>query len=167
MLCLTRALLALQVISPTKAKAPAPPGKGNQGILGEDNTVNNNGDGAQATFQGSGAPAWKTQFISTSDGGLPETIDSAATAGAAEIAQLENLVTMGDGKHDSFTCHCWGLENTLWAVNEPGQLVRNGYIVHTVKKNLGITNCKYSSHKGTTRHVQYLKTPDRWIKQPP
>lgn len=56
----------------------------------------------------------------------PGTTDAAGAVAAAERVQLESLVTMGDGTHDSFTCHCWGLESTLWAVNEPGQLVRTG-----------------------------------------
>lgn len=65
-----------------------------------------------------------TRRASTAEGSRPETADAAGAVAAAEIVQLESLVTMGDGKHDAFTCHCWGLEGTLWAVNEPGQLVR-------------------------------------------
>lgn len=127
-----------------KAKAPAPPGNGKRNILGDEgetddenviadpNSLSAAGRASSAGAEcqtGSGAalaPAAvsSTYRASTAEGHRPETADAAGAVAAAEIVQLESLVTMGDGKHDAFTCHCWGLEGTLWAVNEPGQLVR-------------------------------------------
>ena len=74
----------------------------------------------------SSAAASLARRLSTAEGSRPETADAAGAVAAAEMVQLESLVTMGDGKHDVFTCHCWGLEGTIWAANEPGQLVREG-----------------------------------------
>ncbi|CAN0362423.1 unnamed protein product [Pylaiella littoralis] len=130
------------VISPTKARAPAPPGRGKRNLFGEEDhpesddiftdpntlgTAENVGStsvdgqalpGAAHTRGAASAPSRSP----TADGSRPETADAAGAVAAAEIVQLESLVTMGDGKHDYFTCHCWGLEGTLWAINEPGQL---------------------------------------------
>lgn len=76
----------------------------------------------------SSAAASLARRLSTAEGSSrPETADAAGAVAAAEMVQLESLVTMGDGKHDVFTCHCWGLESTLWAANEPGQLVRTRF----------------------------------------
>lgn len=133
-----------QVISPTKARAPAPPGKGKRNLLDEDCETETEGVAADPntlsaaerassagvdcqTAPGAAlAPAVPstTCRASAAEGSRPETADAAGAVAAAEIVQLESLVTMGDGKHDAFTCHCWGLEGTLWAANEPGQLVR-------------------------------------------
>ncbi|CAM9947612.1 unnamed protein product [Ectocarpus sp. 12 AP-2014] len=130
------------VISPTKAKAPAPRGRGKRNPLGEEDDievddvitdqnaigtadrVNSTGGSDQPLPDAASAPADASASRSpcSSESSQPETGDAAGAVAAAEIFHLENLVTMGDGKHDSFTCHCWGLESTIWAVNEPGQL---------------------------------------------
>ncbi|CAM9308631.1 unnamed protein product [Ectocarpus sp. 4 AP-2014] len=130
------------VISPTKAKAPAPRGRGKRNLLGEaddievnDVNADQNAIGTVDRVKSTGASdqplpdaanapaeASASRSPSSSESSQPETGDTAGAVAAAEIFHLENLVTMGDGKHDSFTCHCWGLESTLWAVNEPGQL---------------------------------------------
>ncbi|CBJ28164.1 conserved unknown protein [Ectocarpus siliculosus] len=130
------------VISPTKAKAPAPRGRGKRNLLEEEDDievddvnadqnaigtadrVNSTGASDQPLPDTTSAPAEASASRSPSsyESSQPETGDAAGAVAAAEIFHLENLVTMGDGKHDSFTCHCWGLESTLWAVNEPGQL---------------------------------------------
>ena len=135
-----------QVISPTKARAPAPPGRGKRDLLGEDgetepedviadpNTTSaaERASSAGAESQTASSAALAPATASTTcrapaaEGSRPETADAAGAVAAAEKVQLESLVTMGDGKHDAFTCHCWGLEGTLWAANEPGQLVRTG-----------------------------------------
>lgn len=133
------------MISPTKARAPAPPGRGKRNLLEEEdhpetdeiaadpNTHSTAENENSADVDGQAPPdatptktaASAPSRSSTADGSRPETADAAGAMAAAEIVQLESLVTMGDGKHDSFTCHCWGLESTLWAANEPGQLVRS------------------------------------------
>ena len=84
----------------------------------------------------SSAAASLARRLSTAEGSRPKTADAAGAVAAAEMVQLESLVTMGDGKHDVFTCHCWGLEGTLWAANEPGQLVRTRWLrlVHLGEK---------------------------------
>ncbi|CAM9331513.1 unnamed protein product [Ectocarpus sp. 6 AP-2014] len=130
------------VISPTKAKAPAPRGRGKRNLLGEEDDIevddvnvdhnaigtadraDSTGASDQPLHDTASAPAEASASRSPSsyESSQPETGDAAGAVAAAEIFHLENLVTMGDGKHDSFTCHCWGLESTLWAVNEPGQL---------------------------------------------
>lgn len=130
-----------------KARAPAPPGRGKRNLLGKEGETkaetegvavdpNTTSAGEPASSAGGvesqtapGATlapgaAWTTSRAPTAEGDRPETTDAAGAVTAAEIVQLESLVTMGDGKHDAFTSHCWGLENTLWAANEPGQLVR-------------------------------------------
>lgn len=132
-----------QVISPIKATAPAPPGKGRRHLLGEDDDTEDDGAAMPGTaavgqlprtnqvgVNGEAilaAPVALARCPSTGEGNRPDTAEAAGAVAAAEIIQLENVVTMGDGKHDAFTCHCWGLEGTLWAVNEPGQLVRVDY----------------------------------------
>lgn len=127
----------IKVISPTKAKAPTPAGKGRRRSFTDDEDIE---DGVGNVIAGGSTadipeeidsagvpplgPDSSTCRANSSDmTSRPETADAAGAVAAAEIFQLESLVTMGDGKHDAYTCHCWGLEGTLWAVNEPGQLV--------------------------------------------
>ncbi|CAM9713579.1 unnamed protein product, partial [Phaeothamnion confervicola] len=49
--------------------------------------------------------------------------DDAAAAAADEVLELEKVVSTGDGRHERFTCHCWGLDDVLWAANELGHVV--------------------------------------------
>lgn len=129
-----------QVISPIKATAPAPPGKGKRHFLEEDDGGEDDDAAMPATAAAGNPPRTKqggangeanlaapvalTGRPSAGEGNRPDTAEAAGAVAAAEIIQLESVVTMGDGKHNAFTCHCWGLEGALWAVNEPGQLVR-------------------------------------------
>lgn len=121
-----------------------PPGRGKRNLLGEEGEAETEGVAADpnttSAVERASSAGGETQTapgaaltpaatstmcrVSTAEGSRPETADAAGAVAAAEIVQLESLVTMGDGKHDVFTCHCWGLEGTLWAANEPGQLVR-------------------------------------------
>jgi hypothetical protein len=39
--------------------------------------------------------------------------DDAQAVAAAEVLQLESLVSTGDGRQEAYTCHCWGLEVSL------------------------------------------------------
>ncbi|CAM9277675.1 unnamed protein product, partial [Laminaria digitata] len=125
------------VISPTKARAPSPQGKSKRNPPGDDDGIARDDASAglnaaagtadqgisAAVEDQSSAAASLARRLSTAEGSSrPETADAAGAVAAAEMVQLESLVTMGDGKHDVFTCHCWGLESTLWAANEPGQL---------------------------------------------
>lgn len=132
------------MISPIKARAPTPLGKGKRNTLAEEDDVENHdvavdSNEVDKTDPGSAAvsedqdpvgaastPATSSlaRRLSTAESRRPETADAAGAVAAAEVAQLESLVSMGDGKHNSFTCHCWGLDATLWAANELGQLVR-------------------------------------------
>lgn len=133
MSCYFFRVILRQVISPTKARAPAPPGKSKRALLEEEGETVTEGVTADPnTISGvkrvsSAGIASRTApgaALAATEGSRPETADAAGAVAAAEIFQLESLVTMGDWKHDVFTCHCWGLEGTLWAANEPGQLVR-------------------------------------------
>lgn len=132
----SRANHCAKVISPTKAKAPVPPGKGKRHPFADDEDGEDEGVVAQgattkanAVVPSAGDVAAPSALLSpvrrasASEASRPEPADMAGAVAAAEIVQLESVATMGDGKHDAFTCHCWGLEGTLWAVNEPGQLV--------------------------------------------
>lgn len=105
----------------------------------------------------------------TADGSRPETADAAGAVAAAEIVQLESLVTMGDGKHDYFTCHCWGLEGTLWAINEPGQLVRRG------KREMNLyrywvkrwcVRCTYPFSLRATEQSPFTVNAVKWCESP-
>lgn len=133
------------MISPTKAKAPVHQGQDQRHRFDDDDdddidrvaapagTLTTNVENIPAPVDGSNplgmpgriAPALLDRATTgvTTDGDTVETLDAAGAVAAAEIVQLENLVTVGDGKHDVFTCHCWGLEASLWAANESGQLV--------------------------------------------
>lgn len=134
------AILHAKVIVPIKARTPAPQGKGKDHPLGDylDNEGNPNSVNGHI---GNIHPAHTNGIVvdvpdgeETAQSYLPsphggevsrlEVTDTTRDIPAAELLHLESLVTMGDGQHDSFTCHCWGLEARVWAVNEPGQLVR-------------------------------------------
>ncbi|CAM9456895.1 unnamed protein product [Scytosiphon promiscuus] len=130
------------VISPIKARSPSPPGMGKRDLLREEDDIEPDkisadedtigmaenarhscvDDRARASLDPAPVAALNMRRESTAEGNRPETADAAGAVAAAEMVQLESLVTMGDGKHDAFTCHCWGLEGVLWAANEPGQL---------------------------------------------
>lgn len=154
-----RACSIMKVISPIKAKVPAPAGKNKRRSLTDDDDLEDDVANVAAGTAGNTdvpeaidsvvPPAAPTDVATACASHSPEvpskpkTADAAGAVAAAEIFQLESLVTMGDGKQDAYTCHCWGLEGTLWAVNEPGQLVgalwrttsiseMSGYVVLTV-----------------------------------
>lgn len=126
-----------KVISPIKARIPIPAGKSKDQALEDDededldtaNVLTSDPDHPAGAVPGAVrvAPgnviAPQMRRTAGAEVSRPDLVDSAAAIAAAELLHLENLVSMGDGQHDAFTCHCWGLEGALWAVNEPGQLV--------------------------------------------
>lgn len=131
------ACFVIKVISPIKAKVPTPVGK-RRSFTDDDDLEDDFANVAAGAASNADVPeaidsvvppAAPTDVATACTNHAPEvpsrpkTADAAGAVAAAEIFQLESLVTMGDGKQDAYTCHCWGLEGTLWAVNEPGQLV--------------------------------------------
>lgn len=133
------AIHGTKVISPIKAKAPAPAGETRRHSFTDEQDDEDDSftaipgattgggfgavDSTVSVSNPAGTASAARRASSSENGNRPGTADAAGAVASAEIDQLERLVTMGDGEHDVYTCHCWGLDGTLWAVNEPGRLV--------------------------------------------